>query len=49
MCAVLNRAKEYDLIFHVASLHAWRILLFVSGFCSPLKLNFRIAEPWSMF
>jgi hypothetical protein len=30
---VLNRAKDYDLAFRVASFHAWRFLLFISGFC----------------
>src|ERR1044071_8128729 len=38
---LLNRAEDYDLSFLVARLHAWRFLLFVSGFCFIAFLSLR--------
>ena len=36
---LLKRATEYAVSFRRTSIHAWRILLFVSGFCSASKFN----------
>jgi len=44
-CAVLNRAKDYVWNFQLASFHAWRILLFVSGFCFVVETEFQNAGP----
>jgi hypothetical protein len=38
---LLNRAKDYDFNFRLARLHAWRFLLFVSGFCFAPFLHLR--------
>lgn len=39
LCAVLKRAEDYDLNFRITSFHAWRILSFVSGFCSFIEFE----------
>ena len=36
---LLKRTKEYAVSFHRTSIDAWRILLFVSGFCSASNFN----------
>jgi hypothetical protein len=36
---LLKRAKDYALSFRRTSIDAWRILLFVSGFCSASEFT----------